>query len=717
MVKKRRQVPYVEQMQQTECGLCCVAMILRYYRSYESLSNLRNLMEAGRDGLRLNEIKELLESLNLNSKAYKTNTEGLLKINSPCILYWNNNHFVVLEKSNKKYFYIVDPAVGRKKVTIQEMSDNFSGIVLIVSPTKDFKPKTNKENPFTMLIPIIKGNKGTFLKIFLLSLFTYVMTLLIPISVQILIDSITTSLRFEKKYIFIFSAILILYTFFFYIRGHYMVKIKAIIEKSLRTNLIKHLLGVPYKFFEVRAKGDILYRMNSLDVITDLLTDKIVRGILDIGALIFMFTYLLAQSNMLAYILLLLFLIYMAITFLLRKYLKELNLYEVIERSKLQKEEVEMISTIFSVKVASSENKVYSQWSSKLNDVLNRFKKQGDVNNLYATFSQSYILISPIIILLFAMNLYLSKNLTLGQTISFYTLSSMFFSYASSFFQTWNYFWIASNSIERLKDILQTPKENMGEGKITADLNGDIKLENISFSYTTKSNTILKDISLHIKSGQKVAIVGESGSGKSTLAKLLIGLYEPTEGMIYYDNQPFNAFNKKKIRKQMAIVPQEIQLLNKSIYDNISIGNSKVSFSEVKQAAEIAQIAKTIEEMPMQYSTMISDMGSNLSGGQRQRIALARAILNKHKIVLLDEATSSLDSINEMKITHHFASTGCTCIIIAHRLSTVANSDLIIVMDKGQIIESGPHQELMNLRGKYYDLYSKNAELDLEMKC
>lgn len=214
-----------------------------------------------------------------------------------------------------------------------------------------------------------------------------------------------------------------------------------------------------------------------------------------------------------------------------------------------------------------------------------------------------------------------------------------------------------------------------------------------------------------------MAIVGESGSGKSTLAKLLIGLYEPTEGMIYYDNQPFNAFNKKTIRKQMAIVPQEIQLLNKSIYDNISIGNSKVSFSEVKQAAEIAQIAKTIEEMPMQYSTMISDMGSNLSGGQRQRIALARAILNKHKIVLLDEATSSLDSINEMKITHHFASTGCTCIIIAHRLSTVANSDLIIVMDKGQIIESGPHQELMNLRGKYYDLYSKNAELDLEMKC
>lgn len=308
------------------------------------------------------------------------------------------------------------------------------------------------------------------------------------------------------------------------------------------------------------------------------------------------------------------------------------------------------------------------------------------------------------------MNQYLGNQFTIGQTISFYTISTMFFSYASSFFQTWNYFWIASNSIERLKDITQTPKEDMGIDKTEPMLSGDIRLENVSFSYTTKSNLILKDLTFHIKSGQKIAIVGQSGSGKSTLAKLLIGLYEPTEGMIYYDNEPITSINKKKLRREMAIVPQEIQLLNKSIFDNIVMGNMNASFEKVTKAAEIAQISETIEEMPMQYSTLISDMGSNLSGGQRQRIALARSILNKHKVVILDEATSSLDSLNELKIADYFTNIGCTCIIIAHRLSIIIDSDMILVLEDGKIVESGNHQELLDKKGKYYSLYSTKFE-------
>lgn len=710
MVKTNRKVPYVEQLQQTECGLCCVAMILRYYKSYESLSTLRNLMESGRDGLRLNELKELLDNLGFSSKAYKTTVEGLLMIDSPCILHWNDNHFVILEKTNKKYFYIVDPAVGRKRVSYDEMAVSFTGIVLIPLPNKNFKPQVNKENPFKILIPIIKLNKNMFAFIFLLSLFAYIATLFIPISIQILTDSIVQNKVFHNSYFWLFSTTLAVYSFVLYIRGKYLVKIKAVIEKDLRSNVFQHLLEVPYKFFEVRAKGDILYRMNSIDVIKDLLTDRIIKGILDFGALLFIFGYMLSQSMVLASVVLCLFFIYLSCTFLLRNYLKELNLYEVVERSKLQKSEVEAISSIFGIKVASSEGEILYQWKNKMDDVLKRFIKQGEVGNLYNTFSQVCILVSPIIVLFFAMNQYLGNQFTIGQTISFYTISTMFFSYASSFFQTWNYFWIASNSIERLKDITQTPKEDMGIDKTEPMLSGDIRLENVSFSYTTKSNLILKDLTFHIKSGQKIAIVGQSGSGKSTLAKLLIGLYEPTEGMIYYDNEPITSINKKKLRREMAIVPQEIQLLNKSIFDNIVMGNMNASFEKVTKAAEIAQISETIEEMPMQYSTLISDMGSNLSGGQRQRIALARSILNKHKVVILDEATSSLDSLNELKIADYFTNIGCTCIIIAHRLSTIIDSDMILVLEDGKIVESGNHQELLDKKGKYYSLYSTKFE-------
>ena len=215
---------------------------------------------------------------------------------------------------------------------------------------------------------------------------------------------------------------------------------------------------------------------------------------------------------------------------------------------------------------------------------------------------------------------------------------------------------------------------------------------------------------MHSKKGQQIAIVGASGSGKSTLSKILLGLYEPSSGNIYYDDINFKNLNKQAIRKQLGVVPQDISLFNKSIYDNIRMNKENVDNKDIKHAAEIAQISSEIEAMPMGYHTLVSDMGLNLSGGQRQRIALARAVLNNPKVIILDEATSSLDSVNEMKVANYFKAIGCTRIIIAHRLSTIINSDMIYVMDKGKIIESGTHKELMILNGADANLYKAKEE-------
>ena len=215
---------------------------------------------------------------------------------------------------------------------------------------------------------------------------------------------------------------------------------------------------------------------------------------------------------------------------------------------------------------------------------------------------------------------------------------------------------------------------------------------------------------MHIKQGQKVAIVGSSGSGKSTLSKILLGLYEPTSGEILYDGINFKELNKQNVRRQLGVVPQDISLFNKSIYENIKMNKPDVTLEDVKKAAQIAQIADEIEAMPMGYYTLVSDMGLNLSGGQRQRIALARAILNNPQIIILDEATSSLDSVNEKKVSNYFKDIGCTRIVIAHRLSTIIDSDVIYVMDKGKIIESGTHKELMILNGSYANLYRAREE-------
>lgn len=295
---------------------------------------------------------------------------------------------------------------------------------------------------------------------------------------------------------------------------------------------------------------------------------------------------------------------------------------------------------------------------------------------------------------------------TVKRKIAIYSLGNTFFGLSSSVLNLWTSFINSSVIFDRLVDIMKCDEESDEFDASETTLNGDIKLENVGFRYTKDSAQILDSINLTIKSGMKVAIVGKSGSGKSTLAKLLVGLYEPTNGNIYFDNVELKKWKKKVLRQQVGMVPQDITLFNNSIYDNIVMNRNNIGFEHVKKACELAQIRDEIEEMPMQYYTEISELGLNLSGGQRQRIALARAIVGKPKILLLDEATSSLDNINERKVSDEIKKMGATQIIIAHRLSTIMDADLIVVLEDGKIVEQGKHNDLIKNNGQYKELYS-----------
>lgn len=300
--------------------------------------------------------------------------------------------------------------------------------------------------------------------------------------------------------------------------------------------------------------------------------------------------------------------------------------------------------------------------------------------------------------------------MTLGGVAAFYSLSETFFSLNLSIFQAYNNYILTTAYLERVRDITMTSVEKKPSKPITHSLNGEIELRNVSFAFTKQSRKIINNVLMNIKKGQKIAIVGKSGAGKSTLGKIILGLYEPTEGKILYDGFESTKYNKESLRSQMGMVPQEVSMFNKSIYDNIKMNLENIERKEIEKVANIAQISKEIEEMPMGYNTYISEMGANLSGGQRQRIALARALLKKPKMIILDEATSSLDAINEKKVEEYLRNIKCTRIVIAHRLSTIIDADIIYVMDNGSIIEAGAHFELIKKKGLYYELYNSQIE-------
>lgn len=709
-LKRKRKVPFIEQLQLTECGLCCICMILRFYKSYETLQELRTHLDLGRDGSTLKQLNSLMKQLNFTTKIYRSSVAGLSQIKLPAILFWNENHFVVLEKINKKFAYIIDPACGRVKIEISEFSDAYSGYALTGSPKEDFVPRKKKKSIWFYFLPIIFQKKLLFMKIGLFSLISYFLTIGMPIFIQNLIDNVMLKKDFNYfKNSFIFLGIFsLIYLIFNFMKNSNLIKLRVIIDKSITSTVVEHLLKVPYKFFDMRNKADLLFSVNSCYVIRETFATQMINGLIDCGAVIFIIYYMYHQSILLTGVATILFIINLIIVSITQPLMLEHSRYLITEQNKVQSIQVETLFSMLGIKMSATEKDIYDNWNKKYEHYLNKYENKEKISNYIQTLMSFVQMISPLIILCVGIYLSIMSLITVGQVIAFYSLSTTFFSLSYSVLNIWLSFINSTLYLERLGDIVTTEVENQSKELIKADIKGSIRLNNVSFSYSKNSKQIIRKVNLNIKTGEKVAIVGKSGAGKSTLAKLLVGLYTPTEGDIFFDDIHIDKLDKKYIRKQMGIVPQDVSLFNKDIYANIVMDREDISLEKVKKSCQIAQIADDIENMPMGYNTIISEMGMNLSGGQRQRIVLSRAILSEPKVLLFDEATSSLDYINEKQVSDYFTSMGCTRIIIAHRLSTIIDSDNIIVLDEGEIVEQGSHEELMKNNGVYSMLYKSN---------
>ena len=714
-----KKVPFIEQMEHSECGLASLAMVFKYHGKHVSLAELREKFGVPKGGTSLYQLMIIGTHYDLDVKGFKADKSALNELALPIIIHWENKHYVVLEAVNKNNVIVVDPALGRRKISHSEFDQKYTGFALSLLPNEAFtKEKGPSHIKFFLSFAISKPKLIIF--IVLGSLFLQLFSLVVPwmtgwVTDQVIIPKngdFMTSIGLGILILFISFQI------FSWLRGFLVAKLQTAIDKSLMEKFIGKLLSLPYTFFENRSVGELLFRANSNIYIRQILSTKVISflidGILLFTYLIVMYSYSPKMMTMVLGIGTFVFILLVTST----KVSKRLSDQDVSAQSKVQRILSESINGISDIKVMGLEKQVFQEWQTLFHQQVKSAEKRTIWVSSINTVASAFQFILPIFLLWYSSAAIIAGEMTLGTVLGFNALAMAFITPIISIGSGYGELTYLGSYIQRIYDVMQARSEIGGEqeqheNEIT--LHGDIEFENVSFQHNHFSDPAIQDVSFKINAGEKVAIVGSSGSGKSTVVKLLLGLYSPTNGTIKFDGEDSKEMDLTSLRKSMGVVFQEARLFNKSIAENIIANRTDISIEDVIDSAQKANIYNEIVSLPLKFDTTVSEFGINFSGGQRQRLLIARALASNPTVLLLDEATSALDTLSESVIDFELTRMSSTRIVIAHRLSTVRNADKIIVMNKGSVVELGTHEELTKKEGYYYRL-CENQTLMEEIK-
>jgi ATP-binding cassette subfamily B protein len=715
---RTREIPVITQVSAAECGAACLAMVLAMYGKRCSLEQIRQEVGCNRDGASAHAILEAARRHGLRGRGLKLEPEDLRLVPRGTILHWEFAHFVVLERVRGERVEIIDPAYGRRSVSLAEFGDAFTGVALQLEPSEQFEAGGARPRSLVRLLEQVLGEHGAFGRLMVVSLLIQLLALALPVMTGTLVDRVVPLRDVDLLGVLLLGlgVMAAFHLLASLVRAFALLYVRTQLDAKMTIGFVEHLAELPFEFFQQRSAGDLMMRLNSNATIRELLTTSVMSGLLD-GALVGLYLILLLAVHLpLGLLVLGLGLVQSAIWLLSRKRQRELANRTLAVQAKASAYEVEMLRNMETLKSMGAEHRAVGHWSNLFVDTLNVTLERGRLDAWTSSLRSTMTMVSPLIVLGYGATLVLDGNLSLGTMLGLTALATGFLTPLSALVNTGLQLEVLGSFQERLDDVFATaPEQSETESLLTPTLEGQIELHDVGFRYGPNDPMVLRDVDVRIEPGQFVALVGSSGAGKSTLAKLLVGLYPPTTGALHFDGVPLERLDLRRLRQQIGVVPQRPELFGRSIRANIALADPSLPMTRVVEAAQIACIHDEIKRMPMSYQTVLVDGGNSLSGGQRQRIALARALVTRPSILLLDEATSALDGVNERTIQQALADLECTRIVIAHRLSTVVDADLILVMDRGRIVERGTHQELMQ-RGEVYRRLV-DAQLDAGSAC
>lgn len=679
--RQRRVLPIVLQDELAECGLACVVMVSHYFGHDIDLRTLRRYRPMSGAGVNMLDLKTLSEQLGFRTRALRLSLEALREIKCPVILHWNMNHFVVLKKVKKNGIIIHDPALGRRYVDFSAASESFTGIVLEIEPSDDFKAiRARDKLTLYDLAKMVTGIRWFLMVLLMLSFFIELLSLVNPLFMQYVTDDVIATAD-RNNLVMIASAFFLLLglqSFVEYLRGHMGIYLSNHLAEQFSSNIVQHLLKLPLTFFEKRHKGDIQSKFQSIEQIQRKISSDFISAVLDGCFILINLMVMLIYSAFLTMIVMVSLSLFVLIRYASYHVLKkqtETSLYQHAQASSIF---LETLQGILPIKSFLKESERLTTWRNANIHALNADIVLSKMQMIYRVMNQFLFHGEHLFVVCAGAMLVLSNQLSVGMLIAFLSYRLLLVNKAASLIQNIFDYQLISVQLNRLSDIVCAEPEQIQSGKGCVDTaHASITLTNLSFRYDIEGDWILKNINLEIKAGERVAIIGPSGCGKSTLLKVMMGLLMRTSGEICIDNQPMEAFGLQNYRQMTAAVMQDDALLSGSIMDNIAFFEETIDFERVQHVAQLAYIHETIKKLPMGYETRIGDMGSTLSGGQKQRLLLARALYKQPKILFLDEATSHLDVEHEKKVNQSLSQLNITQVIIAHRQETIRMADRV----------------------------------------